>query len=441
MTDIKQYRTSEPILSELTLGKIINSFMTHDIPIFQKRWNYYSGNQDILKRYTPDPSKPNNKIVNNFIKSIVDNYAGYAVGLPVAYSGDNTEDILQVFKYNDVADEDSRLYKLGLIYGRGIEIAYVDSFGISRFTTLPPTEVIPVYDNTLENNLKYCIRCYVDELYSDDINPTYIVEVYDSTNKTTYRCSSTFTAFELINIEPHYFKQVPFCIFDLNPEVRPACDNALTTLQDAYNSLISDAINDWDAFVDCYLVLKGCTADGDDLASMKQNRCILLDPDSDASFLTKSVQTTEIENLLITTENKIWELSGCVNFSDEKFGNASGIALRYKLLAMENNTSSMLNAFKKALQKRVELVCEILNLVSDSTWINVNIDFTRNLPIDLTENSNVVTQLKGIVSDETLLGLLPFVEDPKLELEKVKKQNEENMELFYGQQVLETSME
>ena len=48
----------------------------------------------------------------------------------------------------------------------------------------------------------------------------------------------------------------------------------------------------------------------------------------------------------------------------------------------------------------------------------------------MTALASCVSQLEGIVSDETLLSTLPFVEDPKEEAEKVKEQKESQMDLY-----------
>ena len=42
----------------------------------------------------------------------------------------------------------------------------------------------------------------------------------------------------------------------------------------------------------------------------------------------------------------------------------------------------------------------------------------------------MVSALQGIVSDETLLSLLPFINDPATEEEKLKQQKKENVNLF-----------
>ena len=55
--------------------------------------------------------------------------------------------------------------------------------------------------------------------------------------------------------------------------------------------------------------------------------------------------------------------------------------------------------------------------------------FTPNLPVDLQESITLVNQLRGLVSDETLLSILPFVEDVSVELERVQKQNENEYQI------------
>ncbi len=49
---------------------------------------------------------------------------------------------------------------------------------------------------------------------------------------------------------------------------------------------------------------------------------------------------------------------------------------------------------------------------------DIAVKFTRNLPTDLVGLADVIVKLQDVCSKETLLTLLPFVENPKLELNK-----------------------
>ena len=63
-------------------------------------------------------------------------------------------------------------------------------------------------------------------------------------------------------------------------------------------------------------------------------------------------------------------------------------------------------------------------------WRDIKIQFTRNLPVNVEETTNIVNSLRGLVSDETLLSLLPFITNPADELDKLKAQQEANMSMY-----------
>ena len=277
----------------------------------------------------------------------------------------------------------------------------------------------------------YVIRFYQEDLLQNTSEQTYIVEVYGPDMTTKYRSQPGFTSLEKIEEVPHFFGQCPVTVFSLN-EGEDSIFKQILTLQDAYNELISGSVDDFDAFADAYLVLKGSIAEAKELESMKQNRVLMIDQDADANYLTKDINNTQIEYLLKTTDEQIHTIANSPNFNDEKFMAQSGEAIKYKLVGFENQASAIENNMRKALQRRIELIAGILSLTNEEQqWRDVVIKFTRNLPNSLTPNNpSDLMQYKGLVSDETLLGLIPFVQDVDEEMAKVKEQTEENMSLY-----------
>lgn len=429
---MKQYSVSkeEPITTSV-IGKIINDFMLTDLPILKKRYNYYLGKQAILNKIASDTGKPCNRVVSNFVRNIIDTYEGYAVGVPVTYSSESKsfETLQDILNYNDIDDEDSDLLRDGLIYGRASEICYVDEDAKQRFKILNPQTIIPVYNNTLNNELLYVIRFWQESLAEKETDD-YIVELYDSTFITRFKSSIGFNTFTLIDKIPHNHQQVPITIFSLNDEEEGIADQ-IFSLQDAYNSLLSDSIDDFDSFCDAYMVIKGMTADDEDIKEMKEHRVLMIDTDASAEYLTKDVSTQEIEHLLTTCESKIRENSSCPNFASEAFNTSSGIAIRFRLIAMENKVSSIMNNFKKALQKRVELLAEIIKLTDgEDLWRDIEITFHRNIPVDLSSVATELNKFRGLVSDETLLGQIPFIGDVQAEMEKIRRENASKTSLY-----------
>ena len=419
-------------LTPLRLGKIIQSFQTKELPKMKRYYNYYLGKQAILRKENPDNGREINRIVANFMSGIVDNYTGYLVGKDITYLSekDNFELIQNVLNYNDVHQADVDLLKNACIYGKSAEIMWIDEDKQVRFKPLEPTEVIDVYDDTLERKLLFAIRFYAED-FIDEANEKYIVEVYSKTSIKFYRSTAGFSSFEFIREEPHYFGQVPITFLQLNNEENSIFDNVIT-LQDAFNTLLSSSIDDWEAFCDAFLVLTGGVMDEETLRIMKENRVILLDDaDQKAEYLTKNTNDTQIQNLMKGINDRIHFISASPDFNDERFVSATGIAMKYKLIGFENKAGEIESRMRKALQRRIELICYILHLTGEEIiWRDVSIQFTRNLPINETEIAGQVNQLRGLVSDETLIAQLPFITDVDGELNKVRAEKEENMAMY-----------
>lgn len=417
---------------ELTPEKIIQiiqQFQTSDKPKLEKYYKYYKGDQDIMRKAVKDSSKPCNRIVSNYCYNITQNYLGYLAGLPITYtSQDDMSAIQNVLNYNDVDNEDSELLRNALIYGRAFEVCYLDEIAQQRFTVLDSRECIPVYDNTLNQELLYVIRFYITENIGLN-NVKYQIDVYSADSIKSYETDGGFSSCRLLGEVKHYYKQVPVTVFSLNTEEESIFDKVMT-LQDAYNNLLSSEVDDFSAFVDAYLILKGITADEEDLADMKEKRILLLDEGAEASYLSKNISDTQIENMLSNINDTIHKIANSPDFNDEKFMAQSGIALRYKLVGFENTSSAIVSRMTKALQKRIELITEIMNLTGESMWRDIEIHFTRNLPVNTLEIAQMVNQLRGLVSDATLLSQLPFVTDVDRELEILQEQKTANLDMY-----------
>lgn len=382
-----------------------------------------------MKKQATDLGKPANKVVVNYCYNIVQNYRGYLTGIDIAYSSDkNIDQVFEVLNYNDVKQEDSNYLQDALVYGCAYEIAYIDEWGKHRFKTLDPKNVIPIYDDTLDQDLVYCIRFWSNKIADKDF---YIVEVYSKSEIKTYKSDMGFQTFELIKEEPHYFGMVPITVFELNND-RVSIFDQIMTLQDAYNKLLSAEVDDFESFADAYLVLKGMMGtDPADLADMKRNRALLLDNDAEASYLTKNISDTQIQNMLNNINDNIHKIANSPDFNSDKFMAQTGIAMRFKLVQFENASSAIEAEMRKALQRRIELICAIGNIKGDNlSFDDVKITFTRNLPTNLTETAQVVNSLRGLVSDQTLLSLLPFVEDSQAELDRLNQQKQMNMDMY-----------
>ena len=413
------------------LHKMIQRFHLEVEPKLIKYKNYYDGLHDILKKTYADPSKPCNKTITNYCKNITDSYAGYMASPGhIAYrSEEDIEDIMDILRYNDYQNEDADFLTNALIYGTAAELMYVDGDGKTRFKQINPRQCFGVYDDSLSGDLIYFVRFY--KLNEWDNSDKYIVDVYSDTTIKKYRMSGMNGSLEAIIETPHYFSQCPANIFTL-PDEKSLFD-CILTLQDSANQLLSGEIDDFSAFCDAYLCLEGVDADTDDIAAMKENRVMLVPTGAKAYYLTKSANDSQVENILKRIHDSIYRIAQCPDFSSESFvgGVSSGIAIQYRLTGMENRAAIIEGAMKKALQRRIEIICGIASLkLGEEVFRDIEIDFNRNIPADETAQVNLINALKGIVSDETLLGQLGFITNPAEEIERVNQQKQANMAMY-----------
>lgn len=410
---------------------MINKFRINVEPKLQKYKNYYDGIQAILNKSYSDASKPCNKSVINYCKNIVDSYCGYlAAPSYISYrSEQDIEDIMEILKYNDYQAEDADFLLDALIYGTAAELMYNDNEGRTRFRLINPTQCFAIYDDSLTEDLLYFVRMYkVNEWDNSD---TYAVDVYTDYDIKHYTMQGNNGYLLFKSEEPHYFSQCPANVFNL-PDEKSIFD-CVMSLQDSVNELLSAEIDDFSAFCDAYLVLSGCDLEAEDIASMKENRVLILPEGANAGWLTKNASDAQVENILKRIHESIYRIAQCPDFSSESFvgGVSSGIAIRYRLTGMETRAAKIEAEMKKALQRRIEIICGIAALkLGEEVFREVEIDFKRNIPEDLTAVINVVNSLKGTVSDATLLSQLPFVSDINAELEAVQEQKAANMELY-----------
>ena len=421
---------NEELTIEL-LQKMINRFRLSVETKLENYKNYYDGKQAILNKSYADATKPCSRTVINYCKNIADSYCGY-LATPgfISYSSDeDIEDVMNILRYNDYQAEDADLLLDALVYGVGCELMYLDGAGQVRFRTINPTQCFGIYDDSLTGDLMYFVRFYKASDWDD--SDTYNVDVYSDYSIKHYQMSGMNGYLSFVMEEPHYFSQCPANIFTL-PDEKSIFD-CIIGLQDAANEIISAEIDDFSAFCDAYLALIGVDADAEDIAAMKQNRVLILPEGANAQWLTKNANDTQVENILKRLQDSIYRISSCVDFSNENLmsGVASGISIRYKMSGMETRAGKVEAAMKKALQRRIEIICGIASLkLGEEVFRDISIDFKRNIPDDYTSLIALVNSLKDTVSDATLLAQLPSVDDVNAELEAVQAQKQANMELY-----------
>jgi len=421
---------------ELTLADVQTIVEAHfyDREHKLKLKRYYEGKHDILRKEGRRNNAANNKLVSNYPAYITNMSAGFFLGTPISYKSISANEkelnaLLEIFKYNDESAHNLNLAEEASITGESYEVLYVDTDANIRFTSLPSEEIILVCDSSLEENIITTIRHY--KIYDlNQVTYSELVDVYD-TNKISHYAYNG--ALKLLDEQEHYFGDVPIVEYPNNHQHRGDFEDVLTLI-DAYNSAQSLTLDDLEDFTDAFLVLKGLGGTTDeDVQKLRRAKSILLEEGGSAEWLIKNINDTYVENFKTRVQRDIHKFSQIPDMSDDNFaGNTSGIAIKYKLIGLEQIRSRKEREFKKGLQRRIELIANILKLKNQAAidFRDIDIQFTANIPANLQEQAQIVNQLDGFVSKKTLLSLLPFVADPIEELDEL--QNEHNEEFSRG---------
>lgn len=422
-------------MNDWNYDKVWNLIKRHkrEIKELNKKDDYYKNNMAILKRELPD-YKPNFKLVAGFSKYITTMKVGYFLGKPVeTYAKDEmlNEKLNDIYKYNDEASHNLELGRQSGVFGYTYEMLYVgedyEGNAIPRMKVIDPREIIYLVDCSLEENVVGVIRYYDDDELDDKC---YIVEIYDKERKREFILNGKNKTLieEVDNEEELSFGDVPFIRYS-NDDTDCGDSENVFSLMDAYNLVNSDTMNDLEAFTDAFLVIYGALNEPEG-ADFKQDRVInITDNEGKVEWLVKQLsENKEFKDRLV---NDIHKFSFCPDLSDENFvGNSSGEAMKYKLLGLETITGIKEGIFKKGFLRRVELLCNFLNISNNSKMLaDVEFKFTRNSPKNLVEEIDNVVKLTGIVSEERQLEMLSGV-DVEKELERKKKEKEDELVSF-----------
>ncbi|WP_142360156.1 phage portal protein, partial [Streptococcus pneumoniae] len=85
--------------------------------------------------------------------------------------------------------------------------------------------------------------------------------------------------------------------------------------------------------------------------------------------------------------------------------------------------------YKRGLRQRIAIFAHYLGMKQIALESHSIVpQFSRGLPKNLLEISQIVNNLEGKVTNRQLISLLPFVEDPDAELEALEEEKKKNME-------------
>lgn len=389
--------------------------------------NYYNGDHAILKDYAMQESRSNRKLIFNFPRKFVDNEVGYILGKPVNYiSKSDKDEVIQKLDLNMShweKEHNINLRKQSEIFGESFELNYIDSDGEFASTVLTPLNAYILEDGTMDRNallgLHKFTRQFDDKDYLDVYTENEIYHYELTGNMKSSLSKQSKIKLIYLGRHDHIFVRVPIISCPANTERKCGFQDVIS-LFDAYNALNSDLVNEIADHRNSYLVIENAKLEAEDLLSMKKMGIIQVPVGGKVTWLIKEINDSFVKNELDNLERKIYDLLDQVNFNENWASNTSSLALRNKLLNLENRVAIREAMMEKVIKNRLRNFFTYLSKKEgiQYDYRDIAVKFTRNLPTDLVGLADVIVKLQDVCSRETLLTLLPFVENPKLELNK-----------------------
>lgn len=438
----RPYKLPEPLLcdagKEITMDLVSDFIQKHEerLPRYEYLENLYKGFHDVFNLPEKEKWKPDNRLAVNFPKYITDAFLGYAYGVPVkkTHPDDSINDAIREFDDNNsMEDHDYEMLKNVCKYGHAFEYFFQDEETKTRVSENTPKELFLVYENNLRKAAYFAVRYgYKDDgftKYGEVITKEKIVE---------------FEGEKFTEEKPNPYGKICVVEWIMNAE-RMSLYEGVPGMTETFNKTIGEKANDVDAFAEAYLAILGAEIDESGVARIRDDRIINIYGTDDAKdilvqFLQRPTADGTQENLLDRLERLIHKISMVPDINAESFGNASGVAIEYKLKSMSDLAKNLDRNTLKSMKKRYKLFCTLsTNVPKQDAWKEIEFRTARNIPKNYLEETQTASRAEGIVSKETQLGLLSYVDDVAAELEKIEKEKKEQEQDVVMQRMFPTN--
>ena len=419
---------------------------------------YYAGLHNILARQRTvigDDGQPmvidnlpNNRIVDNQYRKMVNQKANYLLGQPLTFQGDNArylEALDQVFNKRFLRMM-KNLAKDALNEGLGWLLLTYDENGELTFRKFKAHEIIPGWRDADHTALDYAIRVYSIVSYAGaDERVIEKVEVYDEAGIHYFVLDGT----HIVPDQPHHasyfmvndrhpcnWSRIPLIPFKRDAEETPLI-RCVKSLQDGLNAILSNFQNNMEEDArNTILIL--VNYDGENLGEFRRNlatygavKVKTVDGAAgDLRTLQVEVNAENYKAILELFKKAIIENAMGYDAKDDRLrGNANQLNIQSMYSDIDLDANEMETEFQAAFEDLLWFVnCHLSNVgVGDFERDRVEVIFNRDMLINEGEVIGNIRTSVGILSDETLVANHPWVDDVQAELSLVKKQREAEM--------------
>lgn len=422
---------------------------------------YYSGAHDILKRKRtaigPDGDRipvsnlPNNKIVDNQYAKHVDQKANYLLGQPISFACEDAGYVQKVKKI--LGKRFMRVLKNAGVALLNCGIAWLYPFynknGELDFRLFSGSEILPFWADEAHTELESAVRLYPVEVYEgSEKRIVQKADIFMPDGVVSYRFENGVLLPEPDSKKESYvtvfsdsgtargmnWERLPLIALKYNAKEIPLIRRG-RSLQDAINLLQSDFVNNMQEDVrSTILVLRNY--DGQDLGEFRKNLTTygaikvrsVEGVDGGVDSLEIQVNAENYKTVLELLKKALIENLRSYDAKDDRL---SGTPNQMNIQSMYCDIDLDANAMETELQAAFEDIFWFVNAYlasigeGDYSSEEISVIFNRDILINESEAIDNCAKSVGLISDETIVAMHPWVDDPSAERKRLERQKQE----------------
>lgn len=405
------------------LKKMVAGFFGNQIERLQILESYSNGNNyTILNgRKRLEPEKADYRIRHDLGGQASRFFTGYTVGQPISIGSTEIDlDLTSVDNfnsYNDIEALNRELVYDASRFGRAFELHYFDEFEQPAVALIDAKEMFTIRSADVRKEIIAAVHCPI-------YNGKLFVTVYTNEEIVSYDNDWTET-----DRKPNPFKMVPVVEWQNNRERLGDWEKGIPII-DAYDAAESDTANYMSDLNDAMLVIKGDVEstgmNASDIMKMKQANMLVLESgvghngqqtSLEAGYIYKQYDVSGVEAYKSRLIKDFFRIVGLPNLQDDAtFSATSGIAIRYKLVDLQQVTSVKRGFFIKALKRRYKLLQSLSENLKGFEAVDANLltfTFHENLPTDVWAEIQSAINSGMDISQETLMESASFTDARK----------------------------
>lgn len=427
---------------------------------------YYQGDHDILNRkrtvigedglLQEVENLPNNKIVDNQYAKMVDQKVNYLLGQPLTFDGENKTYINLLKKiFNNRFQRTLKNIGQDVLNG-GIAWLhpYYNEQGELAFKKFEPYEILPFWKDAEHTILDFAVRIYEVEAY-EGTKEVIIekVEVYSIKGIDRYILQNGTLIPDVENPSSNYivvidedgkevsynWEKIPLIPFKYNNKEIPLIKK-VKSLQDGINTILSDFENNMQEDArNTILVL--VNYDGQNLGEFRRNlaqygavKVKTVDgATGDLKTLTVEVNSDNYKAILEIFKKALIENAMGYDAKDDRLaGNPNQMNILSMYSDIDLDANGMETEFQASFEELFWFVNTHLANTGKGDFSNetVTVIFNRDIMMNESEVIDNCKKSVGILSNETIVGQHPWINNIEKELQRIKDEKQAAMDEY-----------